>query len=181
MDAATLKAEIETGPLRSELAPLVTAGNDQAIANELNRTRGGITIQRRVIPSSDLVAAIDKGELAALSAADRQWLQLLVAAPTIDLALHRAALGSLFPAGGPTRTALLARMTRPGSRAEEVGGDDRRVTADEVQKALRPVQAGTDEGAGGKRIVQMADVSAGGRLRAALVDAGGRVLEWRSP
>lgn len=62
MTPLELKDEINTGPLKSELAPFVTAGNDIEVARILNRQ--DIPIKRRA-PMADLVDYLsDQGILA---------------------------------------------------------------------------------------------------------------------
>ena len=63
----------------------------------------------------------------------------MVSAGTLDIgdANIRTLLASMFAAGSVTRTAFLARISRQGSRAEQLGGVGTAVTQTDISRALR--------------------------------------------
>lgn len=140
MDYAALKAEIESGPLAAELAPLVARGSDGDVANALNAVRPEVTADRATIPAHEVFEAIVPAEWAALSAAEKQRVQTVLGMGSINLkgGNTRASLAAAFAPGTVTRTNLVALQQAPTSRALKQFGVN--VTADDVQKALRPNQ-----------------------------------------
>jgi hypothetical protein len=130
MDLVELKTELTGDP-----AGLGYAGKlheDQAIL--INKPQR--TIDAEAISGGVLVSCLDKTEFAALTAADKAYLNLFVTAGDVPMSANvRQALRALFPAGSETRNRINAATRRNGSRAEELGLG--RVTESDVADALR--------------------------------------------
>jgi len=132
MDLAALKTEITTDP--AAIGYAAANGDHEAIAKLLNKPQR--TIDAGSLSSGVLVSCIDKTEFAALTAADKAYLNLFVTAGDVPMTANvRQALRSLFPAGTETRNRINAATRRAGSRAEELGLG--RVTESDVADALR--------------------------------------------
>lgn len=131
MDLGQLKQEITTDP-----ASLGYAGkDDEQIADLLNRpTR---TAPRESVDGGTLAASIVFSEYAALTAPQRQYVDMVVTAGTLPWTANlKQQLGALFAAGTQTRQNLVALQTRTGaSRGEELGLG--RVTPSDVADAKR--------------------------------------------
>ncbi len=132
-----LATEINTDPTALGLVALKAAGSDQAIADALNLSRAGITVDRNDIQAKELQAAVVVAEYVALAQPQRDlWQALLTIAPlNAGDANTKAAVAAVFSAGA-TRTALVALATRQGSRAEQLWGTGGRVQALDVSRAL---------------------------------------------
>ena len=117
MDLAKLKTEITSDPLTRNYAVM----SDVQIAESLN-LRNRNTIDRETLSAGDLIASIVRSEWTALSAAEKQYVQLIAMAQTMPLTTTlKTELGNIFPAGSATRANLIALLKRTGSRAEEIG------------------------------------------------------------
>jgi hypothetical protein len=121
MTLAELKAELDADPSGLGYAAMLADGT---IADALNLVRSDIDIDRGVIPSYEIVNATAHAEWAVLSSAEKQRYQTLTGAGSVDAsnANVRAAFSAMFAAGTATRTALVAMLTRKGSRAEQLWG-----------------------------------------------------------
>jgi len=130
MDLVALKTELTSDP-----AGLGYAGKsheDQAVL--INKPQR--TIDAETINGGVLVSCLDKTEFAALTAADKAYLNLFVTAGDVPVTANvRQALRALFPAGSETRNRINAATRRNGSRAEELGLG--RMTESDVADALR--------------------------------------------
>lgn len=132
MDLAALKTEITSDP--ASIGYAAVNGDHDAIAKLLNQPQR--TIDAETINGGVLVSCLDKVEFAALSAADKAYLNLFVTAGDVPVTANvRRALRALFPAGSETRNRINAVTRRAGSRAEELGFG--RVTESDVADALR--------------------------------------------
>jgi hypothetical protein len=133
---AALKTEITTDPMALGLTAAMTAGNFQQVANLLNAVGAGANYVINVtsLLPSKVFSAIVQTELAALAQLQLSQLQLVLGLDIINPqdANTRTILGSIFPSGSATRTALLALATRQGSRAEVLGGAGTVVAATDV-------------------------------------------------
>lgn len=139
MDLAALKAECTSDPASLGLAALFAAGQDGTVADALNLVRDGISIARGVIPSYEIVNATTPTEWTALSSAEKQRYQTLTGAGQVDSgnANVRAAFNAMFGSATLTRAALVALLTRKGSRAEQVFGPGAYVDHSQVAEARR--------------------------------------------
>jgi hypothetical protein len=142
MDYAALKTEIQSGPLASELAPHIASGNDQAIADALNRVDAARLIDRTIVPAREIIDATVVADWTALNAAERLRYQTITGAGEVNLKNPnvRASFQQMFPTGSATRTALLALQRRSGSRAEEIADTlktDSAITPADIAIALR--------------------------------------------
>lgn len=132
MDLAALKTEITGDP--AAIGYATANGDHEAIAKLLNKPQR--TIDAETLSSGLLVSCIDRTEFAALSAADKAYLNLFVTAGNVPMSQNvRQALRALFPVGSETRTKINQATRRTGSRAEELGFG--RVTESDVADALR--------------------------------------------
>ena len=136
-DPIALKTEITTDPTGLGYAPYVAAGNDTALVGLLNLPRATIRLPAGVVPSYAVVNAIVATEWQALTAQAKDYLNLVVQPPYVDLGGGevRTALATLFGAGTGTRTKLIALVDRDASRAEQLGFGT--VTEADVSRALR--------------------------------------------
>lgn len=102
---AALAAEITTDPNAYGLAALRASGSDQGIADQLNQARAGISVDRGTVPAHEVFEAISPAEWAALSAAEKQRVQTVLAMGTVNLrgTNTRASLAAAFGAGSTTR------------------------------------------------------------------------------
>lgn len=140
IDYAALKTEIQTDPKALGFAALVTAGNDQGIADKLNQVgASGETIGSGVIPTWRIINATDPTEWAALTAQEKQRYQTLTGAGLLDTSNTnvRTAFTSMFAVGTATRTALNGLTTRSAARAEVLFGAGTVITSADVARALR--------------------------------------------
>jgi hypothetical protein len=132
MDLVALKTELTTDP--QSIGYAAANADHEALAKLLNRPQR--TIDAESLSSGVLVSCLDKTEFAALSAADKQYLNLFVTAGDVPISANvRQALRALFPAESETRKRINAATRRKGSRAEELGFG--RVTESDVADALR--------------------------------------------
>ena len=118
MDYAALRAELQrTTPLD------YTGLTDQQAADRLMATDNNRTLPRGTIDTWEMREAVVQSEYAALSAANRQWLDMILAGERVPTGAGniRTGLLALFGAGTQTRTNLAALQTRTVSRAEELG------------------------------------------------------------
>lgn len=115
MDLQKLKTELDTDPIARGYSGMT----DEAAAEtfKLNDRQPN----RTDLDGGLLVASVVRSEFAALSAGDKQYVQLVAMASSLPLtATLKTELGAIFPAGSTTRTNLVALMKRPGNRAEEL-------------------------------------------------------------
>lgn len=139
VDPTALKTELQTDPTGLGYGPWVANGADATLADLLNEPRAGITVFRGLIDTWELIAATVRSEYDALLPDGKQLYQTLVSAGTLDVtdASIRALLAGLFPAGSSTRANLIARVSRRGSRAEQLFGSGVRLSHEAVGFALR--------------------------------------------
>jgi len=131
IDLPALKAELTTDP--AGIGYSADNGDHVAIAKRLNRP--GRSIDATSLQSGVLVSCLDKTEFNALSAGDKQYLNLFVTASDVPMTQEiRQSLRSLFPAGSKTRQNINRATQRDASRAEELGFG--RVTESDVADAL---------------------------------------------
>ena len=121
---SALKTELTTDPNAYGYAPHVASGSTGALAALLNEPRTTINVPRGLVGTWEIIAATDGAEYGALNATAKDIYKTLVSAGTVDVAdaQIQAILKTLFPSPSTTRTNLIARLTRPGSRAEQLFG-----------------------------------------------------------
>lgn len=145
-DLLALKAELTNDPQNLDLVAPPDI-DDVGNADKLNLVRPTLLIDREAIPMVEVMVQIDRDEYNALSAADRQWLQMVSATGTVNPKSGgevREGLLQLFGAGSETRTHLLAILQEPANRIEhmfkagllEAGGN---VTPSDVADARNAV------------------------------------------
>jgi hypothetical protein len=113
-----LRTELLTDPLARDYAGMT----DVDVAASLNTKN--ITVDVREIPPADFLRGMVKAEWDALSAADRNYLSVLLGNGPIDVSTGtqiRAALLAMFGVGSGTRANLLPLLTKSISRAEQLG------------------------------------------------------------
>lgn len=116
MNLATLKTEVTTDPLARGYSTM----SDEQIADSLNT--GNRTADRDTLTGGMVMSSIVRSEFAALSAADKQYIQLIVSCGEMPITTTlKTEFGAVFGAGTATRTNLVALLKRTGSRAEELG------------------------------------------------------------
>ena len=148
---ARLRAEIESGPLSSQLTPLVVGGSDSAIADLLNSPselapRSRLINARAVLaeyPDGTVQAAmvLDKLESAAVNVPALRWIMSFLKSDSgVDIG-HKATQSMLdqLAAGGVITTDEAAKLKslalKMTSRAELVVGAP--VTHEQVGLAMR--------------------------------------------
>jgi len=138
---ADLKSEFTTNPANLtdaqsvSLSTLFTAGKDADVLTVMNLLRAGAPFQVDPVPLAvaDVKAAFDPAEYLALSDHQLAQLDTILGSTTVDLtkanirAILVGAGGSppivgIFANPSATRTALIALIKRPGSRAEVLCG-----------------------------------------------------------
>lgn len=122
-DLQAIKAELTNDPLSLGLTLLPE--DDAANADKLNVVSSAIQIDRESIPCDQINKRIDLDEFAALSAAYRQYLAMVTASGSIDPSAKggnkvREALLQMFGPGTETRTALIAILTEPANRVDQM-------------------------------------------------------------
>lgn len=143
MNYNELKAEIQTGPYASTLAPYVTSGNDNAIADFLNSNSNGAAITLNTIPKQRVLRVFLKVaiDLATAPAALRdKWDRILpfirdmedTPLGVIDNLLALAVADGLL-----NQTKADGIKTRVGSRAEVLWGENQKISPEDVAKAVR--------------------------------------------
>ena len=116
IDLAALKAELQNDPILRGYAGM----SDEAAAKTF--AVNDRQPNRDTLDAGLLIASIVRSEFAALTAADKQYVQLVASAPTMPLTVTlKTELGVIFGVGTTTRTNLLALLKRTGNRAEELG------------------------------------------------------------
>ena len=133
---AALKAEVQTDPLALGYATPLAAGNHAALADLLNQVRSGISIDLETVQAWAVFNAIVPAEWAALSAQEKQRIQIILSMGTVSVkgANTRSAFLAAFAAGTTTRTNLAALQTRVGSRAEQLFSQS--VTPADIAQAM---------------------------------------------
>lgn len=134
---ADLKAEILADPAGRGYAPYVADGNHAAVARLLNQPLAA-SLVRASVPTADLLAAVDWGEYAAATAAQKEAFARLTSQPTvIPRAPVRNLVNTMFGAGSATRPRLDALVNlATSSRAEQLGGEGTVVRHEDVSAAL---------------------------------------------
>ena len=119
------------------MTPNMQALIDELTGDPLGRGYAGMTDEQVVaslntvdrdrfrsnIPNREVFGAIDLTEYKALTAAERQALDLVMAMDAVDAtdANTRVLLGTIFPQGSTTRANLIALAEETVSRAAELG------------------------------------------------------------
>lgn len=130
MDLVALKNEIQNDPQSIGYS----GKSHEDIAKLLNRPVRNV--DRDTISGGQIAACLVKADWTALSAADKNYLQVFIAAQDMPLTIQlKNELGGLFGVGTGTRTNLLAMLKQSGSRAKELGLGS--VTTSDVADALR--------------------------------------------
>lgn len=135
---AALNSEIINDPAAIGYATPRQAGDDVGVANLINAVQGTITVFRNNVGPTEVLGNTTVSGYSALTAAQQGYYNDIVGLPFIDAtnATLRTNLATMFPAGSPTRTALLAVAQRNGSRAEQLWGTGFVVTPLMVAQAL---------------------------------------------
>lgn len=125
-----LKEELDSDPLGRGYSGM----SDVAAADSLNTPDR--QPDRETLDAGLFVSCLDVSEYVARTTAQREYVQMVVAAGSVPLTANvKTEIGSLFPAGSATRTNILAALKRTGSRAEELGLG--RVTPSHIADARR--------------------------------------------
>lgn len=130
-----LKAEITTDPLGFGYLAM----SDSAVADKLNEVppsaESGREIERDVVPTWEVFEATVPSEWTALSAAEKQRYQSILAMGSINLKKPntRSTFAAMFGAGTTTRANLIALRNEAASRATVLFGE--RVESWDVARA----------------------------------------------
>lgn len=120
-DLLAIKAELTNDP--NTLGLTTSDEDDVANAEKLNRVRDEQEVDRLAIPISEIVKAINLTEFEGLTASKRQWIGLIVAGESIDPREGgevRNGLLACFAGGSVTRGNLVALLTEPANRIEQL-------------------------------------------------------------
>lgn len=121
-DLSALNTELTTDPNELGLVPPPTI-DDVGNANKLNEVLDTQQVDRKAIPVNELAQQIDRTEFNALSAADRQYLQIIMQTGSIDIndtGQVKQALLQMFAAGSETRLGMASRLTEAVNRVEQM-------------------------------------------------------------
>ncbi len=121
-DLAALKTELTNDPNELGLVPPPEI-DDLGNANKLNEVLETQQIDRTAIPTSEIFLNIDRDEYAALAAADREWLNGVGQGGVVNPKAGgevREGILQLFGAQTETRANLLAILTEPANRIEQM-------------------------------------------------------------
>ena len=134
-----IKSEFTSDPLGLGYAALIAAQDWNGLAILLNASRVGQTINRRHVFAIELVEAIDAAAINALNVGNRDAIVFLMQAATggeIDpFNTITRTYFNLFT--GATKTRLDALLTRQGSRAEALWGEDVIITDVQCEAAAK--------------------------------------------
>lgn len=141
IDYAALKTELQNDPAALGYAALITAGNDQGLADALNLVRNGVPYQinREPIATALFITKMDSAEFAALTQPQLLRLNTMLIGGAVDIndANTQTSLLGIFPANGASKAAVQALLKRQGSRAEVLFGRGVVVTATDVEYARK--------------------------------------------
>lgn len=124
MDITALRNELANDPAARGYGPLEVS---DAFINRAERliNEPARTVDEKFLSASQIAQSIVLSEYSALTAAQRQWLDMIIASGGqvfIGAGSNvRSGILSLFAAGSGTRTNLVAALARTGSRADELG------------------------------------------------------------
>lgn len=125
MNYTALKTELTTDPLALGLVAL----SNEAAAQKLNEVPPsasvGRQVERDIVQTWEVFEATVPAEWAALSAAEKQRYQALLAMGSINAKKSntRASFAAMFGAATTTRANLLALQNTPASRAQVLFGE----------------------------------------------------------
>lgn len=116
-----LRTELTTDPLTVGYSGMT----DVAAAVSLNDDGTGRTLPVNTLSASEIYEAIDTAEFAALTAGQKSDIDRILSLGS-DIVLTssskaRAMLTAVFGAGTASRTAIVAKVSRAVSRAQELG------------------------------------------------------------
>jgi hypothetical protein len=120
-DLLALKNELTTDP--KSLGLTLLAADDEANANKLNEVRTQTPIDREAIPVSEVVLSVDGDEYLGLSPGQQNYLNFITNAGVVNPKSGnevREALLQFFGAQSETRAKLLALVTEPASRINQL-------------------------------------------------------------
>lgn len=139
--SAAMRTELQTDPAGIGYAAFLQSGNDSGLLAACNLIRSGTpadgktyTTFRNDIKVSEVIAALDPTEYAAVTDLQLQKLMFIATPGVIDATLTniRSIIGAIFAAGN-TRTALVALASRNASRMEVLFGAN--ITPDQLASA----------------------------------------------
>lgn len=153
---AALASEIRTDPLTYGYGVHITSGNDQAIADLLNKVRDGtdgkaaVTIRRADCTPAEILEAIDVRDFPAAPTGvnsiplAQSWLESITQFSSVRLAntdgtktTTRKNIDRLVGDTQGSQVRLDAVSIRNGSRAEQLFGVNTRISSSDVATALR--------------------------------------------
>lgn len=150
LTAANLWAELQNGPYASVIAPKITSGDDQGIANILNDKAGAHNgpVAHADMQASEVSAEVNWLEFdQGLTSGQKDTWNSIIAAQQVPIG--SANVQSFFDlvftvANCPnTRAALQALYTQTGSRSEVLFGTGVSVTAQQVNIARTTTGSGS--------------------------------------
>lgn len=136
---AALTTELTTDPKSLGYAALRTAGNDQGLADLLNRQgASNETVTLHSMTAATFAQAIVETEWAGLTVQQCLYQVMLAVCGAFDPNNANVVAGvqAVYAAGTQTRANLGAALTRQGSRAEVLFGVTYTVTVEQIAQAL---------------------------------------------
>lgn len=133
-DLTALKTEVNTDPLTIGYVIDPTA----TLISQLNAKN--YTVQRAIddVDIYEVAAVINDAEYDALPAYGKEWVKMFIVQPEgIKTSNYKTKFLELFPNGSVTRTAAIALLDVPGSRAEVLFGYGTVITRDDWAEARR--------------------------------------------
>ena len=116
MNYQLLKSEMDTDPLVRGYASMT----DQQVADSLNTVDRQVNIE--TLSGGDIYECLDLAEFAALTPDDRTRVDRVLSLDSVKIQGNaKTELASIFGSITSTRAALLAKIKRSVSRAEEIG------------------------------------------------------------
>ena len=119
-DLTALKNEILNDPNSLGYNPSL---GTQTVLDLINAKSASITAPIDSLTVSDISTAVDSGEFALTSEYDKEFVKMFINKPEdTTLEPYRDKLVSIFPNGSATFTAIQAKRSITGSRAEQLFG-----------------------------------------------------------
>lgn len=120
-DLLALKNELTTDP--KGLTLTTNPADDEANANKLNTVSAATSVDREMVPVSEVAKAIKATEFVGLGVAQRDWLNLVLSTGTVNPKAGgeiRTGILQLFGSSTTTFANLQGLLTEPASRITQM-------------------------------------------------------------
>ena len=137
LDLQALQDELISDPTGRGYAIPLSEGAINVVAALLNEVLLTISITRSLIPNVELLRAISLEEATTgVNAAERDMLTLALTFAAATPLKSVLEISEFFVPASDSKAALVATTTRNGSRAEELFGENVRISVTEIVSAL---------------------------------------------